>query len=95
MVCGSTGCPRTQRGTDLCGCVNVCARVCCVCVQIESGMCAGQVLYHAHVAKTPEEAAALKAKHEERLQLKETRRRQQVSEFILRRKGCMAHVTLL
>ncbi len=46
-------------------------------------MCEGRVLYHAHVAKTAEEAAALQASHEQRAQLKESRRRQQVRAGVL------------
>ncbi|KAL6757899.1 Brix domain-containing protein [Haematococcus lacustris] len=47
-------------------------------MKVEEGLCSGAVLYHALVAKTAEEAAALAAKHEEQAALKEVRRRKQV-----------------
>jgi hypothetical protein len=30
-------------------------------VKVEEGFCCGEILYHAHVKKTPEEIAALRA----------------------------------
>ena len=47
-------------------------------VKIEEGLCNGKVLYHAHVEKTPEEAAALQNKTEERERLRRQRRAEQV-----------------
>lgn len=46
-------------------------------VKVEKGLASGDVLYHALVHKTPEEAAALKAKKEKERQLKLQRRAQQ------------------
>lgn len=49
-------------------------------VKIEDGLCAGDVLFHAHVDKDPAEAAALRDEHEERERLRRQRRAEQVRE---------------
>jgi ribosome biogenesis protein SSF1/2 len=46
-------------------------------LKVEKGLGAGDVLYHAHVKKSPEEAAALKAKKEKEVNLKHQRRVEQ------------------
>ena len=43
-------------------------------VKVEKGLGAGDVLYHAHVQKSAEEAAALKERHEKERKLKEQRK---------------------
>lgn len=45
--------------------------------QVEAGLCDGAVLYHAHVARSKEEAAAQQAAKDQAAQLKAQRRRQQ------------------
>ncbi|DBA03702.1 TPA: hypothetical protein N0F65_004119 [Lagenidium giganteum] len=45
--------------------------------KVEREICEGDVLYHAYVTKTPEEAAQLKAKREQALALKRKRREEQ------------------
>ncbi|KAG2428710.1 hypothetical protein HXX76_011414 [Chlamydomonas incerta] len=46
-------------------------------VKVEEGLCEGAVLFHAHVAKSAEEAAALADRREERERLRAERRQQQ------------------
>ena len=47
-------------------------------VKAEEGLCSGQVLFHAHVQKPPEAAAAQHAAVQDREQLRTKRRQQQV-----------------
>ncbi|KAF1329804.1 Swi4 1, peter pan-like protein suppressor, partial [Globisporangium splendens] len=47
--------------------------------KVEREICEGDVLYHAYLTKTPEEAAKLKAKKEQALALKRKRREEQES----------------
>jgi hypothetical protein len=46
-------------------------------VKVEEGLCAGRVLFHSVVSRTPAEAAAQQAGVEERQRLRAERRRQQ------------------
>ncbi|UJR13682.1 hypothetical protein I4U23_000694 [Adineta vaga] len=46
-------------------------------VKIEDGLCDGEVLYHTHVSKTPEEVAELRQRTIEKKRLKEQRKREQ------------------
>lgn len=46
-------------------------------VKIEDGLCDGEVLYHTHVSKTPEEVAELRKRTTEKKRLKEQRKREQ------------------
>lgn len=46
-------------------------------VKIEDGLCDGEVLYHTHVSKTPEEVAELRQRTMEKKRLKEQRKREQ------------------
>lgn len=43
-------------------------------IKVEKGLGSGDVLYHAHIQKSPTEAAALKEKHERQRELKTQRR---------------------
>jgi len=52
-------------------------RLCLELIKVEKGLGGGDVLYHAHVSKTPEEAAELKARKRREMELKEQRRAQQ------------------
>jgi len=56
-------------------------------VKIEEGLCEGRVMYHSHVAKTPEEAAALQQHHESKNAIRAQRRMQQVR--VQLRQGCV------
>ena len=47
-------------------------------VKAEEGLCSGQVLFHAHVQKPPEAAAAQHAAVQDREELRAKRRAQQV-----------------
>ena len=47
-------------------------------VKGEEGLCTGRVLFHAHVSKPPQEAAAQQTAVEDREQLRAKRRLQQV-----------------
>ena len=47
-------------------------------VKAEEGLCSGQVLFHAHVQKPPEAAAAQQMAVQDREQLRTKRRQQQV-----------------
>ena len=47
-------------------------------VKAEEGLCTGRVLFHAHVQKPPEAAAAQEATIQDRDQLRTKRRQQQV-----------------
>ena len=56
-------------------------------IKVEKGLGAGDVLYHAHVHKTPEEAAALKARKEKEANLKVQRRTEQEANVERKRKA--------
>jgi ribosome biogenesis protein SSF1/2 len=59
--------------------------------QVEEGLCAGAVMYHAHVTKTKSETSAQQAAKDEVARLKAQRRRQQ--EENVRRKEVRADLT--
>ncbi|CAF1146860.1 unnamed protein product [Adineta steineri] len=46
-------------------------------VKIEDGLCDGEVLYHTHISKTPEEIAELRKRTSDKKRLKEQRKREQ------------------
>jgi ribosome biogenesis protein SSF1/2 len=56
-------------------------------VKVEKGLGAGDVLYHAHVQKSPEEAAALKARKERETELKMQRKAHQQANVERKRKA--------
>lgn len=56
-------------------------------IKVEKGLGAGDVLYHAHVHKSPEEAAALKARKEKEANLKQQRRAEQEANVERKRKA--------
>ena len=56
-------------------------------MKVEEGLCDGAVLYHAHVAKTEEEAAAVAARREERARLKEERKEAQKANVAAKKKA--------
>ncbi|GAX11962.1 ribosome biogenesis protein SSF1/2 [Fistulifera solaris] len=56
-------------------------------VKVEKGLGAGDVLYHAHVQKSPEEAAALKARKEREAELKMQRKALQQANVERKRKA--------
>jgi ribosome biogenesis protein SSF1/2 len=48
-------------------------------IKVEKGLGSGDVLYHAHISKTPEEAAVLKQRKQQEAALKEKRRSEQTA----------------
>jgi len=52
-------------------------RLCLELIKVEKGLAAGDVMFHAHIKKTPEEAQALIEKAEAKIRLKTQRRKEQ------------------
>lgn len=56
-------------------------------IKVERGLGGGDVMYHAHVTKTPEEVQKLKEKHETQVALKQQRREEQETNVERKRKA--------
>ena len=59
-------------------------------VKVEKGLGTGDVMYHAYIHKSPEEAAALKARKEREAELKQQRRAQQQANVERKRQAAEA-----
>ena len=55
-------------------------------IKVEEGLADGKVLYHKYVSKSGSESAAQQAAHDDKVQLRAQRRRQQVCGHALRRR---------
>ena len=54
-------------------------RLCLELIKVEQGLGGGNVMFHAHIKKTPEEAKAIVEKAEAKIRLKNQRRQEQES----------------
>lgn len=62
-------------------------RLCLELVKVEQGLGDGNVMFHAYVEKSPEEAKAIQKRAEEKVQLKERRRQEQERNVETKRKA--------
>jgi ribosome biogenesis protein SSF1/2 len=62
-------------------------RLCLELIKVEQGLGDGNVMFHAHVHKTPEEAKAIQQKAEEKVRLKTQRRQEQERNVERKRKA--------
>mmetsp|Transcript_24619 Transcript_24619/g.67969 ORF Transcript_24619/g.67969 Transcript_24619/m.67969 type:complete len:439 (-) Transcript_24619:1320-2636(-) len=62
-------------------------RLCLELIKVEQGLASGNVMYHAHIRKTPEEAKVIAEKAESKIRLKNQRRQEQERNVERKRKA--------